>query len=70
MFVLFHLCIIQGCATTDPMIHLYGYEEYLQGFLYEIEEAGNYKIYFRGSSVFEGIGIITNNLGILLDALR
>jgi hypothetical protein len=65
-----HATFRQGCATTDPMIHLYRQEDYLQSLISEIEEAGSYKTYFRGSSVFDVIGIITDNLGILLDALR
>jgi hypothetical protein len=52
------------------MIHLYRQEDYLQSLITEIEEAGIYKVYFRGLSVFDEIGIITDNLGILLDALR
>lgn len=65
-----HATYRQGCATTDPMIQLYRQEDNLQSLITEIEEAGVYKVSFRGSSVLDGIEIITDNLGILLDALR
>jgi hypothetical protein len=71
----------QGCATDDPIIQLYNYEDYLQNgigsadkFLVKVNEITIDKINDQcGADVtpfIEGIGIINDSLGILLDALR
>lgn len=70
-----------GCATDNPIIHLYQYEDYLQSsirladkFLVKANEIGidelNDQCGAAVSPIIEGIGIIKENLGILLDALR
>ncbi len=73
--------IIQGCATEDPFIQLYEYEDYIRSgigsasyFIVKMKEVGIEKISnscgMDASPVFEGIGIINDNLELLLGALR
>ena len=73
--------ILQGCATDDPIIHLYEYEDHLQSgigsadqFLAKVNEVGineiNDKCGADITSFIEGIELINDNLGILLGALR
>jgi len=73
--------IPQGCATDDPIIQLYEYEDYLQSgigsadqFLAKVNEVGvneiNDKCGGDITSFIEGIELISDNLGLLLDALR
>ncbi|KAL3804269.1 hypothetical protein ACHAW5_005867 [Stephanodiscus triporus] len=70
-----------GCATDDPIIQLYEYEDYLQSgigsadqFLAKVNEVGvneiNDKCGGDITSFIEGIELISDNLGLLLDALR
>mmetsp|Transcript_8507 Transcript_8507/g.19048 ORF Transcript_8507/g.19048 Transcript_8507/m.19048 type:complete len:728 (+) Transcript_8507:256-2439(+) len=70
-----------GCTTEDPMRHLYKYEDDLQSgiesankFLTKTDEIGIGDINDRCgadvSPIIEGIGLIKDNLGILLGALR
>ena len=76
-----HFYIIQGCATTDPMIHLYRQEDYLRNgvgaakyFLDKVDEFGVDELTRSCGAdvtpIVEGIGIIHDNLELLLDALR
>jgi len=71
----------QECATTDPIKHLYKYEDDLQmgissanRFLLKIDEVGVGEIASQCgadvSPIIEGIGLIKDNLGILLGSLR
>jgi len=70
-----------GCATDDPIKGLYKYEDDIQGgiasaneFLTQADQIGIDEINEQcGASVrpiIEGIGLIKDNLGILLSALR
>ncbi|KAL7553333.1 hypothetical protein ACHAWF_018175 [Thalassiosira exigua] len=70
-----------GCATEDPVDHLYQYEEDIQSgigsaneFLVQVHEIGveeiNEQCGADVSHIVEGIGLIKDNLGILLSALR
>ena len=72
---------LQSCATGDPIIQLYKYEDYIQSgfgltdqFLVKangvcIDEINN-SCEMDASSVIEGIGLINDNLELLLAALR
>ncbi len=73
--------ILQGCATDDPIIKLYDYEDYLHNgigsasyFLAKMKEVGMDEISNSCgrdvSPVIEGIGLINANLELLLGALR
>ena len=73
--------IIQGCATEDPIIQLYKYEDYIQSsigladqFLTKANEVGIDEINeFCGADVtpfIERIGLIKVSLELLLGALR
>ena len=78
------LCIfafLQGCTTADPIRYLYQYEDALQRgiysvnlFLAKVDAIGAQEFSDRCgadvSSQIEGIAVIKDNLGILLDALR
>mmetsp|Transcript_35885 Transcript_35885/g.86614 ORF Transcript_35885/g.86614 Transcript_35885/m.86614 type:complete len:732 (+) Transcript_35885:159-2354(+) len=70
-----------GCATEDPILHLYKYEDDLQSgigsandFLTKVDEIGIDEISHQCgenvSPIAEGVGLIMSNLGILLGALR
>jgi len=70
-----------GCATDDPIKGLYKYEDDIQGgiasaneFLTQADQIGMDEINEQcGASarpIIEGIGLIKDNLGILLSALR
>eukprot|EP00804_Cyclotella_cryptica_P005769 CCRYP_000093-RB/>CCRYP_000093-RB protein AED:0.06 eAED:0.06 QI:617/1/1/1/1/0.85/7/102/667 len=70
-----------GCATEDPIKDFYKYEDFIQTgissaqtFLSHVDEVGIDKISSQcGASVspiIEGIGLVKDNLGILLSALR
>ena len=72
---------LQGCATEDPIIQLYEYEDYIRSgigsasyFIVKMKEVGIDKISnscgMDASPVFEGIGLINDNLELLLGALR
>ncbi|KAL7543401.1 hypothetical protein ACHAXR_012818 [Thalassiosira sp. AJA248-18] len=72
---------LQGCETGDPIKHLYKYEDDLQSgigsankFLVQADEIGIDEISEQCgadvSPIIEGIGLIKDNLGILLGALR
>lgn len=67
--------------TDDPIIHLYQYEEHLQNgvgaakyFLDKVDEFGVDELTRSCGAdvtpIVEGIGILHNNLELLLDALR
>lgn len=71
----------QECETQDPVEHLYKYEDGLQhgvglanDFLKQADEIGPDKINEQcgadASHIIEIIGLIKDNLGILLDSLR
>ncbi len=73
--------ILQGCATEDPIVQLYDYEDYIQSgigsasyFIAKMKEVGIDKINnscgMDASPVIEGIGLINDNLELLLGALR
>lgn len=73
--------LFQGCATDDPLRYLYQYEDTLQKGIYsanmfigKIDAIGVQTFIDQCgadvSSHIEGIGVIKDNLGILLDALR
>jgi len=68
-------------VTDDPIIHLYQYEEHLQNgvgaakyFLDKVDEFGIDELTRSCGAdvtpIVEGIGIIHDNLELLLDALR
>jgi hypothetical protein len=70
-----------GCVTESPVIHLYQYEEHLQNgvgaakyFLDKVDEFGVDELTRSCGAdvnpIVEGIGIIHDNLQLLLDALR
>ena len=72
---------IQGCTTEDPITHLYKYEDDLQSgissatkFLTQADKIGMDEMSEQcGTNVsptIEGIGVLKDNLGILLEALR
>ena len=72
---------LQGCTTDDPIQYLYQYEDTLQRGIYsasmliaKIDGIGAQTFIDQCgadvSSHIEGIGVIKDNLGILLDALR
>ena len=73
--------MLQGCATEDPIKDLYKYEDGIQSgigsandFLTQTDEIGideiNAKCGADVRPIIEGIGLIKDNLGILLSALR
>lgn len=77
------ICVtyLQGCVTEDPIRHLYKYEDDLQSgigsatqFLEKADEIGIDDLSSQCgadvSPIIEGIGLIKDNLGILLGALR
>jgi len=70
-----------GCETDDPIYHLYQYEDDIQGgigsaneFLMQADKIGieeiNEQCGANVKSIIEGVGLIKDNLGILLNALR
>jgi hypothetical protein len=70
-----------GCVTESPVVHLYQYEEHLQNglgaakfFLDKVDEFGVDELTRSCGAdvnpIVEGIGIIHDNLQLLLDALR
>jgi hypothetical protein len=73
--------LLKGCVTDDPINQLYQYEDYLQSgirsadkFLVKANQIGidelNDQCGADVTPIIEGIGIINDNLGLLLDALR
>lgn len=76
-----HTITAQDCTTQDPIEGFYKYEEYIQTgitsaqlFLTQVEEIGMDEISDQcGASVrpiVEGIGLVKDNLGILLSGER
>mmetsp|Transcript_685 Transcript_685/g.1202 ORF Transcript_685/g.1202 Transcript_685/m.1202 type:complete len:772 (+) Transcript_685:336-2651(+) len=70
-----------GCAATDPIGHFYQYEDHIQSgiesankFLDQTDEIGTHAITEKcgrdAIQIVEGIGVVKDNLGILLNALR